>query len=370
MVQSMQRATAQAIEENVGMFVQDWSFHGTMDGQKVDGESALWVRDKDGRTLLVGSGDVAYNPTDGRPREGVGDMLVCLDPNTGETVYIKAEDTTLFQNTSAADLEAYRRQQLQSINSAPYNQAAQEQAAQEAAKSKTEEKPTGNGTVEQSQQEDTVNYTVANSLQGKVGDSLSKEEADSLVAEMESRPEKARDLPLTPENWKAEFGENGEVNTPLGVAKMGENQLAKMFMKGREAELGLVKPTLENPDIIIEEASSAKDGESERPSSYLFVKTFIRDGKKIKFYTSVSVKKDGLEVIVSNHFMNKNAVDRKLQDGKVLYIKGKSSSNSSDMHLAEHHNGGSDLLPTPGNDLPSGGKDTNNSSNGNGNGGL
>lgn len=139
-VQGMQRATAQAIEENVSAFVQDWSFHGTMDGKKVDGESALWVQDKDGRTLLVGSGDVAYNPTDGRPREGVGDMLVCLDPNTGETVYVKVEDTTLFQNTSAADLEAYRRQQLQSVNSVPYNQAAQEQASAEAAKPKPEKK--------------------------------------------------------------------------------------------------------------------------------------------------------------------------------------------------------------------------------------
>ena len=143
-VQGMQRATAQAIEENVGAFVQDWSFHGTMDGNKVDGESALWVQDRDGRTLLVGSGDVAYNPTDGRPREGVGDMLVCLDPNTGETVYVKVEDTTLFQNTSVADLDAYRRQQLQSVNSVPYNQAAQEQAAAEAAKPKTEEKPVEN----------------------------------------------------------------------------------------------------------------------------------------------------------------------------------------------------------------------------------
>ena len=207
-------------------------------------------------------------------------------------------------------------------------------------------------------------FDVANSLSSKIGQSLSKNEADGLVGEMEKRAEPARVLELTPENWLAEFGENGKVVTPLGDAKMGENQLAKLFMKGREAELGLIKPTLSDPDVIIEEASHATNSKEERPSSYLFVKTFDRDGKKIKFYASVSVKKDGMEVIISNHFMSKNAVDKKMQEGKMLYIKGASTSNSSDSHLAEHQNGVPDLLPTQEVDaLNSVGKDTNNSDN-------
>ncbi len=207
-------------------------------------------------------------------------------------------------------------------------------------------------------------FDVANSLSSKIGQSLSKNEADGLVGEMEKRAEPARELELTPENWLAEFGENGKVVTPLGDAKMGENQLAKLFMKGREAELGLIKPTLSDPDVIIEEASHATNSKEERPSSYLFVKTFERDGKKIKFYASVSVKKDGMEVIISNHFMSKNAVDKKMQEGKMLYIKGASTSNSSDSHLAEHQNGVPDLLPTQEVDaLNSVGKDTNNSDN-------
>ena len=207
-------------------------------------------------------------------------------------------------------------------------------------------------------------FDVANSLSSKIGQSLSKNEADGLVGEMEKRAEPARELELTPENWLAEFGENGKVVTPLGDAKMGENQLAKLFMKGRDAELGLIKPTLSDPDVIIEEASHATNSKEERPSSYLFVKTFERDGKKIKFYASVSVKKDGMEVIISNHFMSKNAVDKKMQEGKMLYIKGASTSNSSDSHLAEHQNGVPDLLPTQEVDaLNSVGKDTNNSDN-------
>ena len=154
-VQGMQDATAKAIEENVGAFVQDWTFHGTMDGQEANGENALWVKDKDGRTLLVGSGDVAYDPTTGRAKEGVGDMLVCLDPNTGEMVYVRAEDTTLFDNKPASDLEAFRRQQLQEINSAPYNQVAQEQAAADAAKPQQEGAAEPENKVGQPQQENT-----------------------------------------------------------------------------------------------------------------------------------------------------------------------------------------------------------------------
>lgn len=209
--------------------------------------------------------------------------------------------------------------------------------------------------------EDTKSFDVANSLSAKVGQSLSKEEADNLVAEMEEHAEPVRDLELTPDNWLAEFGEDGKVTTPLGEVKMGENQLAKLFMKGREAEFGLIKPTLSDPDVVIEETSHASTGEEERPSSYLFVKTFERDGKKIKFYASVSVKHDGMEVVISNHFMNKKAVDKKMQEGKMLYIKGASTSNSSDNHLAEHQNGVPDLLPTQEVDaLNSESKDTNN----------
>lgn len=209
--------------------------------------------------------------------------------------------------------------------------------------------------------EDTKSFDVVNSLSAKVGQSLSKEEADNLVAEMEEHAEPVRDLELTPDNWLAEFGEDGKVTTPLGEVKMCENQLAKLFMKGREAEFGLIKPTLSDPDVVIEETSHASTGEEERPSSYLFVKTFERDGKKIKFYASVSVKHDGMEVVISNHFMNKKAVDKKMQEGKMLYIKGASTSNSSDNHLAEHQNGVPDLLPTQEVDaLNSESKDTNN----------
>lgn len=133
-VQGMQQATADAIEENVKGFVSDWSYHGTLNGQPMNGEQALYVQDSNERTLLVGSGDVAFDQTTGRAKEGSGDMLVCFDPNTREMVYVKADEVTLFQNQPIDQFSAEYRQRLQMKNSEPYNQAAQEQAMQDAAK--------------------------------------------------------------------------------------------------------------------------------------------------------------------------------------------------------------------------------------------
>ena len=175
---------------------------------------------------------------------------------------------------------------------------------------------------------------------------LTADEADALLADMENRAEVAPELELTPENWTAEFGEDGLVQTPIGEVKMGENQLAKMFLKKRNTELGMIKPTLTNPDLIIEEASEAKDGNAERGTSYLFIKSFLRGGKKIKYFTSVTVSRDGLEVVVSNHISNKSSIVRKVQDGKLIYNKRLESTSGSDMHLAGNPNGQPDLLPS------------------------
>lgn len=132
-VQGMQEATKQKIEETVSIFAQDWSYHGTLNGQPMNGEQALYVQDSNGRTLLVGSGDVSFDQTTGRAKEGSGDMLVCFDHNTNEMVYVKADEVTLLQNQPIDQFSAEYRQRLQMKNSEPYNQAAQEQAMQDAA---------------------------------------------------------------------------------------------------------------------------------------------------------------------------------------------------------------------------------------------
>ncbi len=65
----------------------------------------------------------------------------------------------------------------------------------------------------------------------------------------------------------------------------------------------MIKPTLTDPDFIVSVPSEAKNGQvTERPSSYLFIKCFVgKNGEKVYFFKSVTNKKDGLEINMSNH---------------------------------------------------------------------
>lgn len=151
---------------------------------------------------------------------------------------------------------------------------------------------------------------------------LSEADADNVIAQMESSAEVAPELELTPDNWAAEFGEDGIVSTPIGDVKMGENQVAKLFEKGRSKEFGMIKPTLTNPDVIIEVPSHSADGNEERSSSYLFIKTFLgKNGKKVYYFKSVTIKKDGLEISISSHYDRAKRVKEALMKGKLLYRK-------------------------------------------------
>ena len=149
---------------------------------------------------------------------------------------------------------------------------------------------------------------------------LGEKEADGLLSQMEANAAEMPQLELNPSNWVSQFGEEGTVSTPIGQVKMGANQIAKLFEKGRSEQFGMIKPTLENPQVIIEVPSESNDGNTERSSSLLFVKTFVgKDGKKIYYFKSVTVKKDGLEVSVSSHYDRAKRVKEALKNGKLLY---------------------------------------------------
>lgn len=160
---------------------------------------------------------------------------------------------------------------------------------------------------------------------------LNHDEAISLIAQMEERAEVAPEIELTIENWDAQFGEDGRVNTPIGEVKMGENQFAKLMRQGREGKLGMIKPTLESPDVIIEDASKAKDGDiTERNSSYIFVKAFKKaDGTRYYYFTSITVSKDGYEVVVSNQEKSRNRLLRLMTEGKMLWRTPKDATTAS-----------------------------------------
>lgn len=168
MIQGMQEATKEAIDENVNTRADQWSLHGSMNGNEMNGEQVLYVKDNEGRTLIVGSGEVAFNPTSGRAKEGVGDMLVCLDTNTREAVWIKADEVTFAGTQSVEDFKNAERLRLQMINSQPYNEAAQEQAILNASKPQQEqEAPKDSTTNGGDLTKDNTTLTKVNTTSGK-----------------------------------------------------------------------------------------------------------------------------------------------------------------------------------------------------------
>lgn len=264
-VQGMQQATADAIEENVKSFISDWSYHGTLNGQAMNGEQALYVQDSNGRTLLVGSGDVAFDQTTGRAKEGSGDMLVCLDPNTKEMVYVKADEVTLLQNQPIDQFAAEYRQRLQMKNSEPYNQAAQEQAMQDAAKPqpKEQEAPQDSTTKEGDLTKDNTTLTKVDTTSGEdntTNENLAPQEqpqpsrkfADGSDVPM-ATDSKGRPTPdyasMTPEQsaeiLTEDFGDNAE-KVVDGQIKKAENAL-------KDAEKMKVDYTAEPNDIMEQE---------------------------------------------------------------------------------------------------------------------
>jgi len=160
---------------------------------------------------------------------------------------------------------------------------------------------------------------------------LTKKEAADFIAQMELGADVAQEIPLTIENWDKEFGEDGIVSTPIGDVKMGENQFAKLMRAGRNGKLGMLKPTLEYPDTIVEENSKAKEGtHTERPSSFIFIKSFRKsDGTRYYYFTSITVSVDGKEVVVSNQEKSRNRILRLLMEGSVIWRTPKDATTSS-----------------------------------------
>ena len=196
------------------------------------------------------------------------------------------------------------------------------------------------------------------SIEGVSSKPLSAEQANVVITSMEDNAVEDPQISLTPETWIKVFGINNSIETPIGNVKMGENQFAKLQDKKRTSEFGMISLTLSDPDVIFIEPSEAKeDKEAERNFSYVFAKTYKRNGEKIKHYASVTVSIDGLEISVSSHFVNPNKIRNKLVSFERAYTKKALFSNSSEWHLAEHQKDVPDLLPTQKNNA-SVGKDT------------
>ena len=197
--------------------------------------------------------------------------------------------------------------------------------------------------------EDIRNLVLRDLAQGvdprNVKSRMTKDEAVSLRKQMADNAEQERILEHTEQNWLKEFGKNSRVTTPIGSIKLGENQYKKAGRNDRIKRFGLLKPTLERPDVILEK-SAPKEG-AERQTKYLFIKSFKKaDGNKILNYESITVKQGEEEVAISAHQIDPSKVVKELTESKVLWNRFRGDSNS----LGE--NQGSALTPSANN--PSG----------------
>ena len=125
-VQGMVDGTQMRIVQNVRERVMEWSYKGELNGEKQSGENMVYVTDDKGRTLVVASGDVAFD-SEGNPKEDVGDMLVVYDTATGEVDFVSAKEVKFHSTESAEDFGKRYTQHLQELNSRAYVEAAQEQ---------------------------------------------------------------------------------------------------------------------------------------------------------------------------------------------------------------------------------------------------
>lgn len=230
-----------------------------------------------------------------------------------------SEDELAAQSAEAAEAERMKREEDEQGNRAEdggQQMAGKEEGAGNEAASEVEEMPAAH--------EPAVDSSMPKT-------SFTQDEAADFVDKMEARAESVPEMELTIENWDSLFGEDGRVETPIGEVKMGENQFAKLMRQGRNGKLGMIKPTLESPDIIIEQASMAKEGDvTERPSSYLFIKAFTKpDGGRFYYFTSVSVSRDGKEVIISNQEKSRNKILRLMTEESVIWRTPNDAATSS-----------------------------------------
>lgn len=296
-------------------------------GQEESGESALERIPKDAQTgepqytqtdaptawdaiveQTEGDEDMARSVVDStvRDKEAALKKLESSNPKPGATV---AEKIAAAKEHKAA-IEAARQEleQWKAIAGVENRRKAEVEAKVKAAEE--EAKAKAKAEEEEKTDESAERYPVG----------LDEEESSALMERMEAEAAEIPLIELNPANWVKEFGEKGIVSTPIGEVKMGENQIAKLFEKGRSNQFGMIRPTLETPQLIIEVPSFAADGNSERGSSLLFVKTFTDSkGRKIYYFKSVTVKKDGLEVSVSSHYDRPKRIKEALKKGKLLY---------------------------------------------------
>lgn len=151
---------------------------------------------------------------------------------------------------------------------------------------------------------------------------ISKTDFVNIVS---SASTKYRDLEFTEENWKSDLPGN-KVKTKLGDAELKDvnvegvkiSQFNKMLKKGRSSSFGLLKPTLQEPIMVIRNKRGA----------IIFIKSFHR-GEKSIIYNAVTYDKGDLIEIVSSYQRGRIIeILKEIKSGEILLFEALTSKTS------------------------------------------
>ena len=152
--------------------------------------------------------------------------------------------------------------------------------------------------------------------------SLSDEEISTIIDGMENLATDKPSVEYSKEEWDKRF--KNPIETPVGRVRMGEHQFGKLHPDGnnnhqdRRSWIGIIYDTLTSPNIIVEQYDNV-DG-AERDYKYVFVKSFLTSsGESVTYFTSVTVKKGDMEVVITNHFKKYKDIRKLLKEGKLCF---------------------------------------------------
>ena len=287
----MYRGTQQKIAETVQKHVEQWSYKGELNGEKQEGGQMLFVKDNNGRLLIVGAGDVAFDG-EGRARTNVGDMISVLDAEKGEMDFVSVKDVKL-ERTVASEEYAKEYQELLEIkNSEVYAQNEQQKQMENAAGGvtpeggKPEQPTTEQGNAETTVQTGEENKPVPTFADGSpvpmTKDSKGRETADYSM--------------MTPEQgaeWiEKTFGEDAEA-----VADGKIERAKKNLSKAEKMDIDM---TADDADVL--EAKAKKKAAIEAAQKELELYTNIKKAmveKKVKATMEAEAKPSEGDVSLS-----------------------------------------------------------------------
>ncbi len=146
--------------------------------------------------------------------------------------------------------------------------------------------------------------------------------ADDIDQFLDKNISEFRELDYTKENWDKEFGSKLIVETPLGNVKIGNNQFIKLGERdggSRRKFIGLIKETLTDPVYVVNNPLE---------DATYFLRRF-RVKEKGKNFLCVSIKRDNMDIIISERPTKGNEHLKMIKNGEILYIKSSTWKQSS-----------------------------------------